>query len=681
MRVFACLAHDHNLMLVLLAAVMCVFGAFVSVKLFARMLSERGLPRFYWLFLSAVTSGSAIWTTHFIAMLGYNPGVPITFDATLTIVSALIAVIGSGIGLSLANLRSNTLAAICGGGTIGLAIAAMHYVGMFAYRVDGVVRWLPEYVVPSIIGSVVLSVAAIDQLRRRPSDRHQWKATALFVAAIVTLHFVGMAAFVVTPIAGFSSGADSEAFTAMAAAVAMVALLIVGTGITTNLVETRTRTDSRDKLRHQALHDALTQLANRRSFTEQLTRECAALRTGHAKPFVLLMIDLDRFKHVNDTLGHPVGDEVLRRVAVRLGRAVRSGDLVARLGGDEFAVIARDITSPGTAESLAQRIVEVLSRPFVINSSIAEIGGSVGLALAPEHAGDTDTLIQHADVALYTAKRGGRNRHFTFDPALIEQLEDRRAMESDLRRAVMREDFAVVYQPVMDTASGECTGAEALVRWNCSDRGDVPPSKFIPMAEELGLITRIGSQVLRRACIDAASWPDKVAVSVNVSPVQLMDPRLPQTVTQALEESGITPARLELEITETALLGNDEEALQMLKQISGMGVRISLDDFGTGYSSLSYLHRFPIDRIKIDRSFVAQLPDDPGSASIVRAIAQLGVSLDMRITAEGIETAAQHDFITKHGCSNMQGYLFSHPVPHTQICALFDSKAPRNAAA
>jgi diguanylate cyclase (GGDEF)-like protein len=392
------------------------------------------------------------------------------------------------------------------------------------------------------------------------------------------------------------------------------------------------------------------------------------------------MIDLDRFKPLNDTFGHPFGDEILQIVGARLEAAVRHDDLVARIGGDEFAIIMINAGEPQVACELAGRIVEVLAAPFVIDGKIADLGASVGIAMAPVHGSDDETLVQHADIALYTAKRGGRSRTCLFEAGLIEGLQRRRFIEGELRGACARNDFTVMYQPVIDPQSGKFTGAEALVRWTCRDRGNVPPAEFIPIAEELGLIGRIGAFVLRQACADAASWPAEIGVAVNLSPVQLLDPDLVDLVEQTLSNSGLAPGRLELEITETALLGDDEAALRVLRELTALGVRISLDDFGTGYSSLSYLHRFPISRIKIDKSFVQQLPGDAGSASIVKAIAQLGENLNMQITAEGIETDEQLEFIAQYGCGHVQGFLISHPVRSEAVSDLFRNSGIRTAA-
>lgn len=420
-------------------------------------------------------------------------------------------------------------------------------------------------------------------------------------------------------------------------------------------------------------------MANRRAFAEALKVECDKL-DNHGRPFALLMIDLDRFKPINDTLGHPVGDIVLQKVASRLRHAVRRGDLVARIGGDEFAIIAYGLTSEDKARALAARVVEILGRPFIIQGQVAELGASVGVSLAPNHGNDPEILIQYTDIALYTAKRADERGYRLFEPSMQELIQRRRFLETDIRRACMREDFKIAYQPVIDSATGAYTGAEALLRWTCPERGEVEPSEFIPIAEELGLISRIGAGVLKQACIDAVSWPQHLDLAVNISPVQLLDPRLHQTVMQALEGSGFPATRLELEITETALLGNDEIVMRTLTKLRDSGIRISLDDFGTGYSSLSYLHRFPITRIKIDKSFVQRLPTDVGSASIVRAIAQLGASLQMKTTAEGIETDEQMAFITQHGCNDVQGFLFSRPINASTIGDLFHREKSKAAA-
>jgi len=668
MRIIGCIVDDHNLAFVVLAALMCIAGSMVSTTLFRRTLIADGIARVHWCFLSAVTAGAATWATHFIAMLGYQPHAPVSLDGALTVVSALIAVGGIGLGLMLASVPMPRFAPLIGGATIGLALGAMHYVGMFAYRVDGIVHWDWRYVFASLVIAITCSIFAIRLLREDDARHRAWPAGISLVVAIVGLHFAGMAGFSVSAMDGYSRGPDSEAFAAMAAAIGMVGLLIIGTGISTYLLDRRTNSDGETRIAHIAMHDALTNLANRHQFTEALHDQCQLLEQDHS-PFALMIVDLDRFKPINDTLGHPVGDQVLQRIASRLRTAVREEDMVARIGGDEFAVIAFDASDRDTITAIAERITEILSRPIVIQGNVVELSGSVGLALAPEHGTTPELLIQHADIALYSAKNNGRDTYRVFEPMLMETIKRRRSLEAALRRACMRDEFTLVYQPVFSSVNGKMTSAEALLRWTCPEHGEIPPSEFIPIAEELGLVSRIGADVLRQACSDAATWPDDIDLAVNVSPVQLLDPLLPQTVGQALADSGLAPGRLELEITETALLNNDEAALRTLTQIRKLGVRISLDDFGTGYSSLSYLHRFPISRIKIDKSFIQKLPDDSGSVSIVRAITQLGSSLSMKITAEGIETESQLAFIREQGCDEVQGFLTGRPIASAAFLA------------
>jgi diguanylate cyclase (GGDEF)-like protein len=663
MRVITCIVHDHNLWFVLMAAILCLSGSLVASTLFRRTFLEDGISRAHWCFLSAVTAGAATWATHFIAMLGYEVSAPVNLDGALTVLSALIAVAGIGLGIMVATLRRLPAAPILGGAVIGLSIASMHYVGMFAYRVDGLVRWDATYIAASLVITTALSALAVKRLQSGAEKGRVVQAGILLALAIVGLHFTGMAAFSVTPMPGYSQGTHNEAFATMAAAIGLVALLIIGTGISTYLLERKTNSKGESRIAHIAMHDALTDLANRRQFTKALRTECEKL-AKYGRPFSLLMVDLDRFKPINDTLGHPVGDEVLKRVSKRLRVAVRTGDMVARIGGDEFAVISFGVSDERQAEIIAERIVDLLSRPMIIKGNVIELSASVGVAVPPEHGTDPDQLTQHVDVALYSAKHNGKQTHRFFDPSLMETIKRKRSLEASLRRACMRDEFTIVYQPVFNSDGTKICAAEALLRWHCPERGNISPAEFIPIAEELGLVSRIGSSVLKQACKDAASWPCHIGLAVNVSPVQLLDPRLPQTVRQALDEADLSPERLELEITETALLNNDEAAQKVLKKIKEMGVLISLDDFGTGYSSLSYLHRFPISRIKIDKSFVQRLPDDVGSASIVRAIALLGNSLNLEITAEGIETNSQLNFIRDHGCDHVQGFLTGHPMPN-----------------
>ena len=380
-----------------------------------------------------------------------------------------------------------------------------------------------------------------------------------------------------------------------------------------------------------------------------------------------MCLDLDHFKKINDSLGHPVGDALLKQVAARLRTCIGPGDTVARLGGDEFAIVQFcNGCDPSTVPALASQIVEIVAAPYEIEGHHLVIGVSIGISLAPEDGSDPDQLLKNADLALYRAKADGRSTYRFFEAGMDARAQARRLLELDLRLALQRDEFEVHYQPIRDLASGEIAVCEALVRWRHPERGLIAPIQFIPIAEETGLIVQLGDWVLRTACTEAARW-SSACVAVNLSPVQFRNPDLVETVKAALQQCGLPAHRLELEITESVLLQNSETTRAMLHELRQLGVKISLDDFGTGYSSLSYLRSFPFDKIKIDRSFISELATGKDSLAIVRAVTGLGKSLGITTTAEGVETDAQLDVLTREGCTQVQGYLISKPRPIAEI--------------
>ncbi len=435
-------------------------------------------------------------------------------------------------------------------------------------------------------------------------------------------------------------------------------------GISEDITE-RKRAEAR--ITHMAHHDSMTGLANRVLLRERLEQALARMLERDSR-LAVLYVDLDSFKDVNDALGHPVGDVLLRLAAERLRGCVRESDTVARLGGDEFAIIQDSIAEPDDeASALARRIVERIGEPFHVEGQDVVVSASVGIAVAPRDGSDPDSLLKFADMALYAAKTDGRRTHRFFEPDMNSRLHARRKLETDLRAAFARDEFELYYQPAIDIASGRIVAFEALLRWNHPQRGVVAPGEFIAVAESIGLIVPLGEWVLRRACAEAAKWPDHVSVAVNLSPSQFNNGGLVHTVMMALAASGLPARRLELEITETVLLQENENNPATLHRLRDLGVRIALDDFGTGYSSLSYLRVFPFDRIKIDGSFVKELPHNAECVSIVRAVVDLARGLNMATTAEGVETQEQLDHLRADGCSEAQGYLFSRPVPAREI--------------
>ncbi len=414
--------------------------------------------------------------------------------------------------------------------------------------------------------------------------------------------------------------------------------------------------------------DALTGLANRRAFRDDLDRRCAA--PGGPKDFAVHLIDLDEFKPVNDTYGHLAGDAVLAEVAKRLQGLVRDGDLVARVGGDEFAIIEIGAATTGAAAALASRVVAATAQPFALDEHWVVVGASVGIALAPEHGHSARDLLSHADLALYHSKQTGRGRHTVFEPAIANEADLQRALEVDLRNALELGQFELHYQPIVDAAHAEVVAFEALLRWRHPSRGMVPPMAFIPFAEASGLIVPIGAWALKQACRDAMTWPSNICVSVNLSAVQVHAGGIAETVAMTLAETGLSAKRLELEVTETLQLGDQPSAREQLLRLKSLGVRIALDDFGTGYASLSYLQRFPFDKLKIDRMFIADIADSRASLAIVEAVTSLARTLDMVTVAEGIETGEHLDRARAAGCVLLQGYLFSRPVPAHEVAAL-----------
>jgi diguanylate cyclase (GGDEF)-like protein len=441
-------------------------------------------------------------------------------------------------------------------------------------------------------------------------------------------------------------------------------------------VEIADREESQARSQYLAYHDSLTGLGNRLLFKEQLEEALKDVSvTPH--PLAVLFLDLDGFKAVNDTLGHSVGDLLLKSVAAKLRDILPRTDRIARLGGDEFAILQMSIAQPASSIALAEKIIEIVGQPCSVDGHDVTVGASVGVAVA--HPGDmnTETFLKSADLAMYSAKADGRGTYRMFDPEMDAVVQTRRLLERDMRTALALDGFRLYYQPLVNLQTKKVTAFEALMRWEHPDRGAVPPSEFIPVAEEMGLIVQLGEWALRQACAEAMEWPDGICISVNLSPLQFSKGNLVSTVVSALASSGLPASRLELEITESVLLEKSERNIAILNQLRDLGVRISMDDFGTGYSSIGYLRSFQFDKIKIDQSFVRDLLVDEGSLAIVRAIAGLGVSFSMTTTAEGVETEEQMRCLNLEGCIEVQGYLYSKPVPAHEINDLLASLAGR----
>ncbi|MDH4981792.1 EAL domain-containing protein [Hyphomicrobium sp. D-2] len=775
-EILGCVAFQHNAWLVAAAAVICCAGSWVTAHLFERTLATVGTQRIGWYFLTALTAGVAIWCTHFVAMLGYEANAPVEFDPALTLASLLIAVFGATLGFLIAGSKLTRLAPIVGGGVVGLAIVVMHYTGMMAYRVQGVVAWNQTYLIASIILAVSLSAAALHYGVRRTKHSGNIMA-ALLALGIVALHFTGMTAFKVEPLMLPNAATNSAAFSSLALAITCMAALIVGTGLTSFLIDGSARAESGEALRnmsngllmvdknllirlyndrlmelldispedvavgmplgqflqlvgtrtgmdavrtqriidnhnqwiaqngitrvehhfddgtivsiacrpmagggailtyddvtearegqkkieHMAFHDMLTGLPNRVCFNKRLDGD---LRTARDKDgrFALIAIDLNGFKEINDIRGHSAGDRVLVALGQRMEAVLGETDFVGRIGGDEFAVLHR-IVSEVSLVDLLGRLEKELFKPITVESNEILPGASIGVAIYPDHASNVPDLVSNADLAMYRAKHDVVRSVCFYDASMDEMVRARRNLASDLRLAIERNELTIYYQVQTSVHTGDITGYEALLRWKHPERGFIPPSEFIPLAEENGLILQIGEWVLHEACRTAAGWEPPYKVAVNLSAVQLAHGGLPGYIMQVLLETGLQPERLELELTESAILSDKERSLHVLRQIKNLGINIALDDFGTGYSSLDTLRTFPFDKIKLDRSFMLDVEGNPQAKAIIRAVLALGKSLNIPVLAEGIETSDQMTILTVEGCDEAQGYLLGRPAP------------------
>lgn len=657
-----CIATGHDLWLVLVAIFICCLGALTITQMFDRAQTTAGMQRLGWILLAATAAGATIWCTHFVAMIAYRVGVPVRIDPVLTLVSLIVAVMGAAVGLGVAAWRPALPFSLVGGAIIGTAIAAMHFTGMVAYRVDGIVAWRPAYLAASVLCAVLFSTAAFAVLCSPRIGR--WRmalGTLLIVTAIATLHFVAMTAISITPLALSPTLPANEELRALGVATALVGLGVIASGIAAALIDRDTRSDAMQRLRHLAMNDALTGLPNRATFQAELQRRIETAR-ARGMQLAVIAIDLVRFKEINDIHGHKAGDEVLVALAGRMRGIFQEEDVVARLGGDEFMALTR-FQDHDRLLRFATRLDAALKAPLRIGAFEARVGASIGIATFPLDADRAETLTNNADLAMYRAKRAASSEPRFYDAVLDEGVRRRRDLANDLRVAIEENQLELHYQVQTSLATQQVTGYEALVRWKHPVRGNIPPSDFIPVAEENGLILRLGEWVIRRACEDAASWEHASKVAVNVSPLQLAHADLPELFDDILAETGLPPQRLEIELTESAIMSDRNRALHVLRRVKALGIKIALDDFGTGYSSLETLRAFPFDKIKLDRFFIAELADSPQATAIIRAVLALGKSLSIPVLAEGIETSRQLEVLRREGCDEAQGFLLGYPGP------------------
>lgn len=518
-----------------------------------------------------------------------------------------------------------------------------------------------NYLYASIVLATVFSALALHIFMRPPLPRARLAATGSLVLAIVSLHFTGMAAFRVEPMLIDGSFSDPAALRALAIAIAGVSIIIVGSALASHLIDGSVRAESIERLREMALTDSLTSLPNRVSFNDRIDHEIELANESGGK-LALICIDLDRFKEINDLRGHAAGDLVLQTIGQRMRDRLQGHDFIARLGGDEFAALHRYKSKTGLSDFLA-KIEAAVNEPIQIDETEFSPGASIGVALLPDDAISKEALINNADLAMYRAKADLVHSICFYEQSMDETVRARRTLTADLKEAIEKDQLDIHYQVQTSVATGEIRGFEALLRWKHPERGHISPMEFIPLAEESGLILPLGEWVLRTACSRAANWQPAYKVSINISPVQFVHADLPRLIDEILKETGLQPARLELELTESTIFADKERSFAMLRQIKELGVSIALDDFGTGYSSLETLRSFPFDKIKLDRSFMGEAETSPQAKAIIRAVLALGKSLEIPVLAEGIETQGQLSLLSAEGCDEAQGYLLGRPVP------------------
>ncbi len=660
-RILSCIQDGHDLRLVILAALTALVGSIISARLFRMVPREQGGRGLWFIVQSAVIGGATIWTAHFVAMLGFDPGIPHGYDPALTLVSLGIAMVGVLAGQLMVRASGGSLMAEAGGAVTGASIVGMHFVGMASLQMSAVFVWDADLVAVSIVSGPLFGALTANRLAR-PVTRYCWCGGAtLFMLAICLAHFTAMGALTVIPTGDAPpEGVELIPDSLLAMMVVSVTALILLVGATSYMIDEAGRREHGERMTHAARHDALTGLPNRASLRrtlDRLLRSTPTVESGIA----VVVVDLDRFKPINDVHGHDAGDHLLRTLAERASTRLEDGEILGRAGADEFIALKIGAGRQATL-AFARRLHDAVTGEVEWADARLSVGASIGIAIAPDHGGDVEALMGRADLAMYRAKGAPDERIVVYDARMDEASRGRSALTMELKAALANREFELFFQPQNDNDTRRILGFEALVRWRHPTRGLLSPDEFVPLAETTGLIGEIGGWVLQEACRIAAGWPRGISIAVNVAPRQLARPDFAETVMDALLVSGLEAGRLELEITEASLIHDQDRARRVISAVKRAGVRVAMDDYGTGYASLATLKAFPFDKIKIDRSFIQNLPDDREGAAIVRSTLILGEALDIPVLAEGVETEAQLAFLHQIGCASSQGWLFGRPA-------------------
>ncbi len=657
-RIFDCIAYEHHYGLLSLAVVSCVIGALLTVLQTRRMLKAHPRQRALQIALVSIIGGATIWSTHFLAMLAYDPGVPHAYEPVVTALSLAVAVAGFAITNAVAVFARGPARLVGGGLLFGVTVSTMHYMGMSAYQIPGQMIWDPVRVIASLAAGAALGVAAYHRMFF-PVTRICWLGgVILMIMAICAMHFTGMSAFYIQldGTVQVPAAMVSDEWFGITVVVVTGLLYLIG------FFSFQMEVESTGQLRFVSLHDPLTKLPNRMQLMQKLDEMDRMLERDGTSRLAVLMLDLDGFKHINEIYGRQAGDLVLTEVARRLESTLGPEEWVARSGSDEFVVLKTDFRRVEQIHALSERVMANVVAPVVAEAFEVTLQVSIGLATTINEARDAEGLMRKADVALHHAKQRKDTVTLQYSDALEEQDRSRLEMIEDMRRALTNDEFALVYQRQNTIETEALVGFEALIRWHHPTKGMIPPGQFIPLAEETGQIREIGLWVLRTACAEAASWHQPHSIAINVAPQQLLQTRFVDQVAFILDETELEPSRLELEITEATMIDDMSFALAAMTRLKDMGVRIAMDDFGTGYSSLSTLQAFPFDKIKIDRSFITDVHENPQRAAIVRSTLLLGQALNIPVLAEGVEVGPELEFLKAENCGLVQGYFFGKPL-------------------
>ncbi|WP_323150780.1 bifunctional diguanylate cyclase/phosphodiesterase [Pseudomonas glycinae] len=686
----------HNPLLVLVAYLVACAASFATLDMAERVAhaEEPGSQRI-WRWIGATCLAGGIWAMHFISMLAFQAPIGIQYDLPVTLFSLVIALLASWLAMhTLSTPQPSLLQYLKTAIVIGLGIAGMHYVGMAAIESAASAYYDPTLFLASIVIAIGASFAAlwVAGYLREGSGLHiqmlKYVAALILGAGILSMHFTGMAALqLVLPEGQLPPLASQTSHLQLGLTVALITLLILGSAISAALADKKLQNKEHDlrrvnallsqldqarmSLQHVANYDALTNLINRRGFN-QIFAEKLSQKTSEGGMLAVMFLDIDHFKRINDSLGHDAGDELLKVIAQHIKGSVRSHeDVVARFGGDEFCILI-GLRDREEARNLAQRIMLKMKEPIELAGRRMVMTTSIGISLFPEDGSTCDELLKHADLALYQSKGAGRNGVHFFDSNLKNRASLELQLEEELRHALRQENgLLLYYQPIFELKTGKVTKLEALIRWQHPVQGLLTPDRFIAIAENNGLIAELDNWVLRKACEDLGELSrhgcEELKIAWNCSPLNLAREELANEIEHALRSAGVAPERLELEVTENALMGNIANTLVLLRQIRALGVSLSIDDFGTGYSSLAYLKRLPLNTLKVDRSFILDIPKATADMEIVQAIIVMAHTLHLQVVTEGVESLEQYEFLERSGCDFIQGYLLSRPVPLAEL--------------